>query len=136
MSVISLDNQIINEQTFALGGKRYTAHYTPEIDQTYKDSNLEFMKIANKFQDTDKMMEVPVEELKQTIDDLEVKGRKHAKKYIRALFNKEDADALIQATSGRFGNLVNLMNVLVQAGENFGEFKVSEGNRQQRRAKA
>lgn len=126
---IQLNSSIITSQDFVLEGRHLKAVYTPEIDEEFGDLLIDLEALQKKVESKE-ADELPVDEKKKLIRTSMKKLSDLATNYIKALFNKEDADFIISKSGKRAINLSRMAGTFFKAG-NDGEQK----NRKQRRAK-
>lgn len=125
---IQLSSAIITSQNFVLQNRTLKATYTPEIDEKFSDLMVDLEDMQAKLESKE-TSNLPVAEKKKLNRKVSADMVQKTEKYIRALFNDNDATFIIEQCGGRAINLARMAGTFFNAG-NEGEQK----NRKQRRS--
>lgn len=111
---ISLNNVVINKKEFELNGDTLEAEYTPEVDEKYANIELEIHALFDELDNADEDLDLDEQkaELKRVTDKL----RNLSISYIKAIFSKEDAQKIIDASGNRVVNIATLAGMFADAG--------------------
>ncbi|WP_349514859.1 hypothetical protein [Leuconostoc suionicum] len=132
---ISINSILINEKNFTLQGRNLKAVYTPEVDNEFSDFLIDMGELEKKMSDK-KLDDLNVDEKKKKIRQFTNEINDLSSKYIKALFNKEDADYIFEKAGGRVANLARLARAFFDEGNDDVLVKQQGGqNRKQRRNK-
>lgn len=132
---ISINSILINEKNFTLQGRNLKAVYTPEVDNEFSDFLIDMGELEKKMSDK-KLDDLNVDEKKKKIRQFTNEINDLSSKYIKALFNKEDADYIFEKAGGRAANLARLARAFFDEGNDDVLVKQQGGqNRKQRRNK-
>lgn len=132
---ISINSILINEKNFTLQGHNLKAVYTPEVDNEFSDFLIDMGELEKKMSDK-KIDDLNVDEKKKKIRQFTNEINDLSSKYIKALFNKEDADYIFEKAGGRVANLARLARAFFDEGNDDVLVKQQGGqNRKQRRNK-
>ncbi|MDI6497123.1 hypothetical protein QMA66_01215 [Leuconostoc suionicum] len=132
---ISINSILINEKNFTLQGRNLKAVYTPEVDNEFSDFLIDMGELEKKMSDK-KLDDLNVDEKKKKIRQFTNEINDLSSKYIKALFNKDDADYIFEKAGGRVANLARLARAFFDEGNDDVLVKQQGGqNRKQRRNK-
>lgn len=132
---ISINSILINEKSFTLQGRNLKAVYTPEVDNEFSDFLIDMGELEKKMSDK-KLDDLNVDEKKKKIRQFTNEINDLSSKYIKALFDKEDADYIFEKAGGRVANLARLARAFFDEGNDDVLVKQQGGqNRKQRRSK-
>lgn len=132
---ISINSFLINEKKFTLQGRELRAVYTPEVDNEFSDFLLDLGELQKNMSDP-KLDKLNIDEKKQKIREFTHEIVELSSGYIKALFDKSDADYIFEKAGGRFTNIARLARTFYDEG-NDDNLKNEQGgqNRKQRRNK-
>lgn len=130
---ISINSFLINEKKFTLMGRDLTARYTPEVDNEFSDFLIDLGELEKRMSNP-KLDELNVDSKKHKIREFTSEILELSAKYIKALFDKSDADYIFEQAGGRYTNVARLARTFFDEG-NDNELAKQQGgqNRKQRR---